>query len=360
MMKKLLCIALSSLLLIGCGKNDGRTYIGDNNYYIMVDSEGGEFEGWDFTAKVEPFPKYFVYRANEWPVEDVTDESSYDLPRIQFTWANMTQYPGKDPDPLYNDYEGQVKLWSMKTDGTDLRLVTDFEGLMNRKRDIGAKFVRSPNNRYLAFSYSGGYRAVLDLKTREVIDIERNSGAQGYLWAEDSSYLYYRGGWDVYKWDVETREITQMDFPLSDTGLILNDRRYLVSEFGVAVYDLESGEEIQSVLWGEHLKIDRARAEHKAISPEGDFAWGTNIYGKLFYVDIENNEVKPAPYSMPYLIGQNSRFGNENRHATVMSVRDYENKLAWDWRPLGHNRTLDPITLYNADANDGLWFKEVE
>lgn len=65
-------------------------------------------------------PGYAVRRAKEWPREDLSDASSYDKPRIQFWWNNVSSR-----DPLVNDYENGYKIWSVKIDGTDLRLVTD-------------------------------------------------------------------------------------------------------------------------------------------------------------------------------------------------------------------------------------------
>ena len=359
-MKKLFLILLSVAALTACGKDDGRTYVTEHNYYTMEMSEGGEFEGWDFKAQVQPFPKYFVYRAKEWPREDLNDASSYDLPRIQFFWANL----GDKNDPMYTDYEGQVKIWSMKTDGTDLRLVMD--SLPKGGISGSGKMVRSPNMRYLAFSYGGSAKAVYDLKTQETTVLDY-SGPTGFLWAEDSSYLYYKPGpTTVYKWDVATHKKTKTDIYINDTGVIYKGIRYLMSDGGLIAFNEESGEREYGIYWyNNDLPTNETRAEFRALSPTGKFGWARtffapSIQGKnSYWVSRDERTVEKNPsMGSRYLLGLDARYGTENKHATVMQVRDYKEHKAWDWRPLGHNRTLEYMSLYNSFANNGLWFKE--
>ena len=163
----------------------------------------GTAKGWAFTGQVREFPVYYVYRAKEWPREDLDDASSYDLPRVEFFWSNLAP-----DDPHYTKYEGQAKIWSMKTDGTDLRLVTDDPHIQIYG---SGKMVRSPNNRYLAYGYGGTGKAIYDLKTKKTYQLDYR-GPIGFLWAEDSSYLYYRTGvHEVFKWDVKTHKKTKVD-----------------------------------------------------------------------------------------------------------------------------------------------------
>ncbi len=81
--------------------------------------------------------------------EDLSDASSYDKPRIQFWWNNVSSR-----DPLVNDYENGYKIWSVKIDGTDLRLVTD--DMPSTASPQNFTMSRSPNNRYVAYAYSYG------------------------------------------------------------------------------------------------------------------------------------------------------------------------------------------------------------
>ncbi len=115
-------------------------------------------------------------------------------------------------------------------------------------------------------------------------------------------------------------------------------------------------------MWGEGLSDRDAAAEYgyTSITPDAKYAWGSNLYRYKFYVDVQHNQVKDTKFSMPFIAGVNGRFGDENKHAMVMEVRDYQTHQAWSWRPLGHNRTLEFKSLYNAFANNGLWFKEAK
>ena len=75
-------------------------------------------------------------------------------------------------DPLVNDYENGYKIWSMKIDGTDLRLVTD--DMPNTASPQNFTMSRSPNNRYVAYAYSYGeplIKAIFDLKTQQTIQL---------------------------------------------------------------------------------------------------------------------------------------------------------------------------------------------
>ncbi|WP_052771897.1 hypothetical protein [Vibrio mexicanus] len=246
-MKKILLAFLSAILLVACSEDDGKIYVGEHNYYVMAPSEVSEHKGtFDYQEKL--FPRYYIYRADEWPREDLNDASSYDLPRIQFYWANMSD----KSHPMYTEYEGQVKVWSMKTDGTDLRLVLD--ALPDPKGSGSGKMVRSPNMRYLAFGYGGSGKAVYDLKTGET-DFLDYRGPIGFVWAEDSSYLYYlingSHGPITYRWDAETHEKTQVDVAINDSGVILNGKRITVNTYGVGEYIEETSEQISVIHGGE-------------------------------------------------------------------------------------------------------------
>lgn len=351
-MKKILLAFLSAILLVACSEDDGKIYVGEHNYYVMAPSEVSEHKGtFDYQEKL--FPRYYIYRADEWPREDLSDASSYDLPRIQFYWANMSD----ESDPMYSDYERRAKIWSMKTDGTDLRLVVDdpLIGLTGK-----GKMVRSPNNRYLAYSRAVDGEAVYDLETGEIHSLTSGRGPNGFLWAEDSSYLYYlvRGshGPATYRWDAETHEKTSVDTVINDTGIILGGKRTVVNAGGVRVVDESTDEKLELLVWHEGLTFEEANSEFRSLSPEGNYAWAASKKHR-FFVDIEKGVVEVNQNYMPYILGVEGRFATGVRHAMVMDVRDNETKQAWKWRPLGMNRSLEQSSLYNAFANDGLWFK---
>ncbi|MGR3962757.1 hypothetical protein [Vibrio lentus] len=358
-MKKILLLLLAALSIAGC-KDDGRTYVGEHNYYTM---EQSEIRKADFaTFQQRDFPRYFIHRAKEWPREDLNDASSYDLPRVQFTWANLSNNQGYGPDPMYDEYEGRVKVWSMKSDGTDLRLVTDLPYL-GKASSTRYKTSRSPNNRYVAMN-SGPDMHLFDLKEQKLIDLpHRLAGIPGFLWAEDSSYVYYRTGKVgrvVYKWDLAKGEAEKTDLHITDTGIIKGGKRYKVTEVFTVVYDEHTGKKLQSARWGENLKPQDTRADVTAISPEGDVSWGANMRVGVFKMDVTANREVPTSPPMQFAIGLNSRFALVNKHMTRMRVLDSKTKQAWDWVPIGYSRTLDPAIVYNLSANHGNWFKEAK
>ncbi len=362
-MRRTIGLVLVTNLILGCGEDDGKTYVGENNFYTMEPTKIRQFtEDSGFVSQQQLMPKYFVYRAKEWPREDLNDASSYDLPRVQFFWANLSNDRGYEPHPMYNEYEGQVKIWSMKTDGTDLRLVVDELPIPNASGS--GKMVRSPNNRYLAFGYSGTGKAVYDLKTKEIFRLGVN-GPIGFLWAEDSSYLYYRtrdtSGKAVYKWDVTTHEKSKVDFYLSDTGIIKNGEQYILAEGGLRISPENTEEPLEVLTWANGLDFKHAFTLDRSISPLGNYAWAKN-HSFSFHVDSRKNTVTRTDSNktsgFPYIVGLDAKYLSTSKNAMVMEVRELATKKAWSWRPLGHNRTLENISLYNALANDGKWFRE--
>ncbi|HHF3069625.1 TPA: hypothetical protein ACPJ1I_001639 [Vibrio diabolicus] len=359
-MKKTLLLLLAALSIAGC-KDDDRTYVGEHNYYTMEPSE--IFKSDSATYQQRDFPRYFIHRAKEWPREDLNDASSYDLPRVQFTWANLSNDSGYEPDPMYNEYEGRTKIWSMKTDGTDLRLVTDLPWLGDGDITVD-KTSRSPNNRYVAVGF-GLTNYLFDIKTQKLIKLPHDiEGPSGFLWAEDSSYVYYRTGKVgrvVYKWDITKSEAEKTDLHISGTGIIKDGLIYNVGTVGASVKNEKNGEVIRQVSWGKNYPITRKRAHYQSISPEGDIVWVANRnYHNVFVVDLANGKQIERDGAMQYAIGQNNRFSLTNYNAMLMAVQNNQTKQAWSWSPFGYGRTRDPAIVYNLSANQGNWFKEGE
>ncbi|MFH4528509.1 hypothetical protein [Vibrio diabolicus] len=359
-MKKTLLLLLAALSIAGC-KDDDRTYVGEHNYYTMEPSE--IFKSDSATYQQRDFPRYFIHRAKEWPREDLNDASSYDLPRVQFTWANLSNDSGYEPDPMYTEYEGRTKIWSMKTDGTDLRLVTDLPWLGDGDITVD-KTSRSPNNRYVAVGF-GLTNYLFDIKTQKLIKLPHDiEGPSGFLWAEDSSYVYYRTGKVgrvVYKWDIAKSEAEKTDLHISGTGIIKDGLIYNVGTVGASVKNEKNGEVIRQVSWGKNYPITRKRAHYQSISPEGDIVWVANRnYHNVFVVDLANGKQIERDGAMQYAIGQNNRFSLTNYNAMLMAVHNNQTKQAWSWSPLGYGRTRDPAIVYNLSANQGNWFKEAE
>ncbi|AUI87804.1 Tricorn protease N-terminal domain-containing protein [Vibrio azureus] len=351
-MKNLFSLFIAVFALTAC-TDDGRIYVGDHNYYTIEPTTIAKSPS--TTYQPGEFPRYSIFRAKEWPREDLSNANSYDLPRVQFTWANLAD----ESDPMYTKYEGKVKIWSMKTDGTDLRLVTDLPYL-GKRHSTRYKTSRSPNNRYVAFN-SGTDVKVFDLKEQQMTDLpHRLNGIPAFLWAEDSSYLYYRtglAGRTVYKWDVQSGKVEKTNTKIPVTGFIRDGLIYYVGTVGVGIDNEETGESLKLVNWGKDLPINRAKTKYQAISPEGDKVWASGS-GNVFYVDFKQGQVKPREGAMQYAIGLNSRYSLTNYNVMHMSVQKNDTKQTWEWQALRNSGTRDPAIVYNISANKGNWFKE--
>ncbi|OCH12513.1 hypothetical protein [Aliivibrio sp. 1S128] len=361
-MKKILLLALFSITLLGCNdpesvaaeaaqlraeQHPDRTYVGENNYYIMESSEHAAFgRKKELKVMYQDFPRYFVEKAKEWPKEDLNDASSYDLPRFQFAWANSSS---KD------EYESGLKIWSMKTDGTDLRLVTDatigFASIRN--------LARSPNNRYVAWAGSGGQKGVYDLKTGKVSNMHKFTSPLDMFWSEDSRYLYFDDAINSYaRWDSETGEISEIDFQIRTATASFDGKRMTVLDFGVLVVDANTNEEINWIGVDRSLSMNERSLDISSIDPEGRYAWGSNpSFG--FFFDIEKGTVKQMVdgFVPAQILGKDAHYSALSKMTYVTIVDRIEDKV-WSWSAFSHGAMSGEGILYNGLANNGLWFKE--
>ncbi len=361
-MKKILLLALFSITLMGCNdpesvaaeaaqlraeQHPDRTYVGENNYYTMESSGDIQFTTKkDLKVMYQDFPRYFIEKAKEWPKEDLNDASSYDLPRFQFAWANSSS---KD------EYESGLKIWSMKTDGTDLRLVTDATIDLTEVRNL----TRSPNNRYVAWAGSGGHKSVYDLKTGKVSNMHKFTSPLDMLWSEDSRYLYFDDAINSYaRWDSETGEISEIDFDIETSAVNYEGNRIVVYPFGVTVFDSITNKKKILIDVDETLPFKEARMTTRSIDPTGHYAWGSNpSFG--FFFDIEKGTVKQmtTDYTPAQILGKDAHFSALNSFAKVRVV-DRVGGRVWSWRAFYYGALSGDAILYNGLANDGLWFKE--
>ncbi|MBD8513669.1 Tricorn protease domain-containing protein [Photobacterium sp. CAU 1568] len=358
---------LTGLLLVGCGQDeitveskqpekelsiveqknaqeweDGRIYITEHNYISYQDNNGK--------------PKYYVFKAKEWPREDLTNKSSYDLPRVVFRWDNGA---GETDDY----YEKKDKVWSVKTDGTDLRLVADeFDGRVRLIR-------MSPNNRYLALAYansSGMFKVIKDLKTGDYIELGKSRGHPEFLWAEDSSYLYYVDQWEKWKYDLNTSNIESIDVNFNENSVIYDGKRIAINDVGVAVYEEKSNKLLYSVsVYNDVDSIDLYEFINKSISPTGRFAWGESGR-KRFLIDTQKRtftfedikERQRGKYQYFSVIGLNAEYVWHGA-STVYKLNDKKeiNDNYKFWTLISTGRSATEYSLYNSFANYGIFEK---
>lgn len=361
-MKKILLLALFSITLMGCNdpesvaaeaaqlkveQHPDRTYVGVHNYYIMESSEHAAFgRKKELKVMYQDFPRYFVEKAKEWPKEDLNDASSYDLPRFQFAWANSSS---KD------EYESGLKIWSMKTDGTDLRLVTDATIDLTAVRNL----TRSPNNRYVAWASSGGHKSVYDLKTGKVTVVQKTTSPLDMLWSEDSRYLYHERYRNRYsRWDSETGEISEIDYKIRTEAVLTEDKIIKVTDAAVVGYNLKTNERL-FVLSSDRSLSDKERIFNvKSISPTGRFAWGSNQdYGWMFDTKEQTMKQMVDGFVPAQILGKDAHYSALSKMTYVTIVDRVEDKV-WSWRAFSHGAMSGEGILYNGLASNGLWFKE--
>ncbi|MBD8513668.1 Tricorn protease domain-containing protein [Photobacterium sp. CAU 1568] len=356
---------LTTLLLVGCGQDkatvesnqpekelsiveqknaqeweDGRIYITEHNYISYQNNNGK--------------PKYYVYKAKEWPREDLKNESSYDLPRVVFRWDN-----GEGETDKY--YERKDKVWSIKTDGTDLRLVADeFDGNVRLMR-------MSPNNRYLALAYAnsdGMFKVIKDLKTGEYTELGKSRGYPEFLWAEDSSYLYFVNDWENWKYSLHTKKSEKVDVMYNEYSVIYDGKRYVLNDFGVVVFDEKSNKRLFNVsINPDKESLGIYKFINKSISPTGRFAWGESgrkrflidTHKRTFYFE-DIKERTMGKYQYFEMIGLNADYVRRGAGKTaIFKLNDKKeinsNYKSWVQIATGHSAT--DSSLYNAFANDG-------
>ncbi|HHI4957518.1 TPA: Tricorn protease domain-containing protein [Vibrio parahaemolyticus] len=321
---------------------DGRVYITENNY-VIYDKETGK-------------PKHFIFKAKEWPREDLTNEGSYDLPRVVFRWDNARN-EAKD------HYDQRDKVWSIKTDGTDLRLVADeFVGKVRLMRV-------SPNNRYLALAYSaseGMFKVIKDLKTGEYIELGRSRGYPEFLWAEDSSYLYYVDKFKDWKYTLATGDKQQVNTEFNEYSVIYDGKRYMVDEYGVGVFDERTGKELYSIVPDSSRSADEARFRNKSISPTGRYSWAeTRTHRYLIDTQsrtFQSEEIVPrAVGKLRYfeVLSKDANYARDGAARAILSKlkenKEFGSYLKWEQIGTGHSASNS--SLYNAFANNGDFVK---
>ncbi|VFQ47215.1 hypothetical protein [Desulfoluna butyratoxydans] len=141
------------------------------------------------------------------------DQDIFDSPRIQFMH--------RDPEKKNCD-----SVWSVKTDGTDLRRVLSNTQLSPEGDAIIMDTPRrSPDNRYICLTLdddaNGFHKVVFDLKTGQRDVIIRHGQSRGFGWMNDSRTIVFYGGggfsktsgrlYECYKYDIIQKKITLYD-----------------------------------------------------------------------------------------------------------------------------------------------------
>ncbi|WP_063658790.1 hypothetical protein [Aliivibrio fischeri] len=355
---------------------DNRVYVTKDNYILMKEANG--------TIPGIMKPCFVVNSAKEWPREDLSNTDSYDLPRVDFRWDNGEFTNASSDEKAI--YEARDKIWSIKTDGTDLRLVTDFLDVVPPRphnRAVTVKMMRrSPNNRYLAWS-NNVEKVIFDLETQESIVLGADRGHSQFLWAEDSSYLYFEDRAKYWKYDIVSGKTTQMDddFHFSEVGVIYGGKRYVVSDFAVIVYDEKTNKRLYGIGYPKKTDANYERFmqgskyssefkwKNKSISPEGKYVWGETTKYRVL-INTETQEVRTekivrsevGDYQYFEQLGLNANYVRDGAGGVIFLKLNEDKTVPKDkwtnWPQVcsGHSATLS--WLYNGFANNGAFVKE--
>ncbi|MUL15819.1 hypothetical protein [Aliivibrio fischeri] len=356
--------------------DDNRVYVTKDNYILMKEANG--------TIPGIMKPCFVVNSAKEWPREDLSNADSYDLPRVDFRWDNGEFTNASSDEKAI--YEARDKIWSIKTDGTDLRLVTDFLDVVPPRphnRAVTVKMMRrSPNNRYLAWS-NNVEKVIFDLETQESTVLGTDRGHSQFLWAEDSSYLYFEDRAKYWKYEIATGKTTQMDddFHFSEVGVIYGGRRYVVSDFAVIVYDEKTDKRLYGIGYPQKTDANYERFmqgskyssefkwKNKSISPEGKYVWGETTKYRVL-INTETQEVRTekivrsevGDYQYFEQLGLNANYVRDGAGGVIFlklnedKTVPKEKWMNWPQVCSGHSATLS--WLYNGFANNGAFVKE--
>lgn len=143
---------------------------------------------------------HYEYKAEQW-----NDPEVLSTPRVQFVWSA----PGTPPE--------DDAVWSMRTDGSDLRQVVSPELLdtpLPGGTNSGVQFKRSPNNRYLAMAVmtkgQGFQRRIIDLETKEVTVIpDYGYGDPHFEWLNEHVLLFSSKS-PLMQFDILTKELIDL------------------------------------------------------------------------------------------------------------------------------------------------------
>ncbi len=150
----------------------------------------------------ESFPEKFKLLPNEKlnfpPEAPLDDKEFWKVPRVQFVWNKQKVNPS---DQDYSDY-----VFSMKLDGSDIRLTAGPEQLLPEGNGDFYDISRSPNNRYLA--YSSYSHLLFDLKTnKRIVMTDQKGGPIAYLWSSDSNTVYFKGRKGMMQFHIPTNTL---------------------------------------------------------------------------------------------------------------------------------------------------------
>lgn len=213
------------------------------------------------------------------------------------------------------------------------------------------------------------FKVIKDLKTGEYIELGHSRGYPEFLWAEDSSYLYYVDKFEGWKYTLATDAKQQVETEFNEYSVIYNGNRYMVDEYGVGVFDEATDTELYSIVPDNARPADEARFRKKSLSPNGRFAWA-ETRSHRYIIDVKNKsfqseEIIPramGKFRYFEILGKDAKYIHEGATRVVVSKLTEEKHFGpyLKWKQTNSGHSADLSSLYNAFANNGDFVKGEE
>lgn len=206
------------------------------------------------------------------PREDFNDPDQWSDLRLEFQWyADESTHPGT-PD-----------IYSMKTDGSDIRLAVEAELLSADKKTYILTRLRSPNAKYLAIHLREyerkGVVRIINLIDRTFEDIEVYLIPGRFAWDVDSSGFYYYGGDGLTRYDLAKKTAKLLPMTINAFGFFpLYDGNYLAAFQDRYEFYSNNGEMLLRV----QLDRNYSNSARVGISPDQKYLYVSDAEACLF------------------------------------------------------------------------------
>ncbi|MBU2710449.1 hypothetical protein [Zooshikella harenae] len=168
-------------------------------------------------------------------LETLNNIASYDQPRIQFLWI-----------PPQAKNRRQLTLWSIKLDGSDLRRVATTKELYGDYRHsvvISSKPVRSPDNRYIIYTFISDKKRIvlLDLVTRERKVIDEGVASARFTWYPDSQRVIINRAYETKVFSLQTGQLSSINHQENAGLYLINEGKqfFAIKKGKYTIYDLQ-------------------------------------------------------------------------------------------------------------------------
>ncbi len=279
----------------------------ENQFYI--------FEN-DTLQIIEPWQRCFQREGA------LDDKEFWSEPRIMFV--------KKKPD--YKDQRVNPSIFSMRLDGTDIRLVLRWDELAaGDSGNMYHKPVRSPDNRYIAYSYvtDGQFSKMLyDIKDHKRIKLIDGGAKSNFIWTPDSENLIFYVDDKMKNYHLPTKTMTDRPFVYSSGGslyLLEDGKTFMAARYSRLDFSNFEGNKIKTI---KLPHIDREKHDKwdcELFSPHNNyFYYCNNFLGYIF--DIANKKIfytyqddRNAPGGWPFLLPNSTKmiFYGRKEHGLV-------------------------------------------